>query len=453
MAALPVERGRVRWREVLAAPWVGALNPRRAALVLIRASSGQFLLALLVTLSLAGAVMAWPLMAVRRDWIDWVVWDDPRVWQYWPPIPFVRFCSTVRFGFQGWAWSFATGAANAATFLLVILLIGVPPMLPAALGRRGAAKSIQCALRASVSAGGAATLLLGGVLWSDAFLRVRHSGGGNGWQNPICMVQAAAGCILCIWWSLAARAVEDEPDWTGVVPRCEECGYELPQLPSKGRCPECGEWVEYLIRSELSLRRDSLSCPRPGVLGWMSSTWRVLMMPSEFYRSVPVRNGLTPSRRFAFWHLLAMGVVGGLWWSAIMIVGGMRLDRLAGSAVPKALFVPMAAWILHRTVGGVIITGLRLRGDERDVACGRVIVAYETAWLWMVLLASGVMLSILCTRLIICWSVAGTGANAGAYWTNVRALNVTGGALYASATVVGLWRYILAWRAVKWANC
>ena len=109
---------------------------------------------------------------------------------------------------------------------------------------------------------------------------------------------------------------------------CEHCGYVLSGLGGSERCPECGRLV---AESDPALRQPCQWEKRPGAGSFISTTWMVLVRPTQFFRSLAIRTG-EQSRRFAAIHFALASVIlgAGLWLHAgwYLSMAGTGLGRI-----------------------------------------------------------------------------------------------------------------------------
>ena len=80
---------------------------------------------------------------------------------------------------------------------------------------------------------------------------------------------------------------------------CETCGYDLVGLPDHANCPECGTAV---ARSSPDTRSPSRWEQRPTAANFWLDTYRIIVSPTRFFRSLTTRGGFGRASSFAARH-------------------------------------------------------------------------------------------------------------------------------------------------------
>lgn len=324
------------------------------------------------------------------------------------------------------------------------------------------------------------------------------------------MTCLAAGLMMVAWVGRAmAGAATCNPTVT-LPPLCEGCGYNLTHVPQAGRCPECG--LDAALSLVPALKREGWTWERSAgwirLHAWFETTRQCLLRPQAFYERLEVRSDPRPAMRFARWHLAMLGVASAFWvpvmilfdrdflrivrvqWSgpsftattlwllacAFVLCVGLRalLAWLAISATILTIFLifglepgyewqrdelhflpfaallvfPLIGWAAHRLIGAVAASYWFIRGELADPRAARKVVAYESVFLWAFWFY-GLALS---TSFMIFqnWieDLFGRRWIAGLPLAVVVSL-----AGVAALGVVWVYRFYLAGRAVRWANC
>jgi hypothetical protein len=90
---------------------------------------------------------------------------------------------------------------------------------------------------------------------------------------------------------------------------CEGCGYTLSGLPQSGNCPECGRPIVQSLGTHRQYTEFEAS---PSVRTFLRTSWRVLMRPTQFYRTLITRTSSAKARRFHEWHGTAAALLFGI---------------------------------------------------------------------------------------------------------------------------------------------
>lgn len=331
--------------------------------------------------------------------------------------------------------------------------------LPAVHQSGSVRRSFERAFRTVASGVGvlwALVFLLGGyVVFTDNYMdRVAASnqfGTAPELVAPLIVMLPAAVWLLLHWIGRACRAARGPEQTIVIPPMCEGCGYDLTHRPADGLCPECAMSVE-----------TSLTCGRlrPGadwendtdaVIGWSRTSHAALLHPARFYAALQVRTNPEAAARFARCHYVALGSAAGVWMAGLMIASNAMQG--AGCFLPCMMMflAPLCGWLVQRIVGAIAASWWVTRGTLPDVRWATKIIGYETAYLWTYGLYNAAFLS----------AMVLTNGKFFRAWTNpILERALLGMPLEMAAVVypnallslLWLWRYRIAARAVRWSN-
>ena len=269
---------------------------------------------------------------------------------------------------------------------------------------------------------------------------------------PLFASISIAAWLIVLWLRGAVRGVELAAADGELPLRCEGCGYDLTHQPAEGRCSECGMALVASLDQRLS-RPGSLWTRRISMLSWLATTRQVLLHPREFYRRLALRTPLTAERGFAEVHFAAVACGAAVWtgftismaaflhgWSAFT---GVEDIAMIGVLVLLGTF---GCWFGHRVIAAIVVSWWLARHALPDYRWAAKVVTYETSFLW---------------AFCCFWGLLITSAALGGNW--ISALLGYGGwnplgemfALMGGTvvlTVLWIWRYEVAYRAIRWSN-
>jgi hypothetical protein len=473
-AAADDARHRPRCWQVLLSPWLELTRPRVAAACLTAATPRAFwtsfaahaivLAGLVVVLTLWSSTvrLSWPAPATVRT-------GAPAGIRPGMPAPDLdqRTFAEV---WRDWHRDTLIGVAE-LTFMLMLLLAGAGVAFLAWLSlprvhRTGSVlRSYDRSFRAVAACAALVVILTAGFGW--AIVATEHWSAYEltgtrptptlfiDWDVFLVVAIPAAACFLLWWVGRAVQAVQAAEPKPEIPPRCEGCGYDLTHQPADARCPECGLSVAASLR--LKRRPGSAWEGWGSAASWVTTYWRVLLRPRAFYSELKLRPHVRAAASFAVWNYVLLGVGGAAW---VCVVGwllyvieewlyGPDLEEVLAYAGVMLFWTPLCCWLGHRTIAALVVTWWLLRDYLPDYAWAAKVMAYESAFLWAFCCYWGVLASSFIfgkdwiTRLI------GPGV--------LRAFGVRGeiGALLlgtAGLSVLWLWRYHIAGRAIRWSN-
>jgi hypothetical protein len=272
----------------------------------------------------------------------------------------------------------------------------------------------------------------------------------EGFDALLAMVAAA---LALRWFGLAAGGAPGIRVPQRPPPVCERCGYDLTHRPADGRCPECG----FDIAKSLTPQ-----CPRAGGRGahdrsasaWAAATGQIVFRPGRFYKRLALRGGAAREHAFARWTYRAIAL-GAMAWVTCLIVyssvlfGAPRDFRVFVAGGVFSLGAAVGCWAGHRTIAvGVFMWWAVLR-PLPDGRWAAKVIAYESAFLWVFCTFWGV----LATSFMVFDQWISRGLAPGLRW-------VLGAPAEFWVVVLGtcglgagwLWRYRVAYRAIRWSN-
>jgi hypothetical protein len=257
---------------------------------------------------------------------------------------------------------------------------------------------------------------------------------------------------LVVWWLRGAvRGSEPGLPDSELPPRCEGCGYDLTHQPADGRCSECGLTLALSLNPQLN-RPGSAWAGRKTTVGWLVTSREVLRRPGAFYRALRVRTPATAERGFAERNYVALGCGALIWIATIMLVdawgSGFRNMRPPDIVMPGVVVLlgTFGCWVGHRVIAAIVVSSWLARNALPDFRWAAKVVTYETSFLW----------AFCCS-----WGLLITSAALGGNW--ISALLGYGGwnplgemfALMGGTVVLAvlwIWRYEVAYRAIRWSN-
>jgi hypothetical protein len=270
-------------------------------------------------------------------------------------------------------------------------------------------------------------------------------------------------CVLAGWLQHALAGVADADAGPVLPPRCEECGYDLTHQPADGRCPECGATVEASLDAERS-RPGSAWAQRKTTASWRATSHEVLVRPRAFYRRLQLRTPLAVEAGFALRHYVWIGGGAALWAGTLAAVlswqeGPPPVHEIVDVALMFCALIHsgvFGCWLGQRAIAALVVTWWLARGALPDTGWAAKVIAYETTFLWVFCTFWGLLL--------------GSYMLVGPWLSNWIAPSVSplsfplffilGMPVEAWAVVVGtlalgavwLWRYHVAYRAIRWSN-
>ncbi len=252
--------------------------------------------------------------------------------------------------------------------------------------------------------------------------------------------------ILLAWQRRAAAASRIETALEPMPVWCESCGYDLTHVPESGTCAECGAGVAASM--EQGRRRRPCAWQAPGgLIGWALTSVDVVGRSGRFYRRLTVRSGDRRAERFAVWHFVAIGVGAAIWLLALFPDALPRvlpvLAVLSGAAA-------LAGWLVWRGVAAVITTWWLWRDATMSGTAARVVVGYESAFLWVFCAMNGAF-----STLIVTHDASFRQSLVGQALRSVLGIPPEpGGILLINAMLIGGWflRYRRIRQSIRWAN-
>ncbi|MBI5865134.1 MAG: hypothetical protein HZB38_11625, partial [Planctomycetes bacterium] len=332
--------------------------------------------------------------------------------------------------------------------------------------------------------------------------------------QPLAAFSAFASIRLVVAFAerIAQKAADLAPA-PQLPPVCEWCGYDLSHADPAGVCTECGRPIAQSLG--VDARRTGCSWENNGAFGdWLASSWHVLTAPGAFYASLKMRGPLEPASSYAQRHLRLIGV-GAVTWIVFMwisfrpafgiakrqpedtavvllvllviaaLVGGTSfvrvqpvrlrqrgflllpllaacafwltggslrtdLEEVIGVSIMLFVVAPLVCWAGYR-VGGAFMAGIAVWNRSLpDVRLAEKVILYEAAFLWIFCIAWGLLVS---SFMVFGPWMRRLPATA---WIG-RPLGMPAepsAILYATAALSAVWayRYLIAFRAVRWSN-
>jgi len=464
---------RASFGRVLLAPWLAIFRPGTAAQVLARG-----------TRPAAAAACALGLLSCAAALLFAMAWHDTRVFVVVPsgpspssaplsfleeqPRSFAQVWDEWHSGAGGWFGAAEFTVVLVVVFGLVLLAVLAWLNLPLvhAAGPLGAA--IERSWRVGVTWLGplALGMLVCGLVGVHAKLRHFGIGASRTPEDDPAFARfrviAPSVVYLLLWLRRATGAVQPQTS-IALPPRCEGCGYDLTHQPADKRCTECGSEMAASLDEGRSRPRDDWH-QRHWLRDWVRTLAAVIVRPSRFYRTLKLRTPDVPARRFAACNYIAIALLAAVWlltlFAAAVCTGNADVFFEASNALVSfwatvagcyLIFGTCGCWFGHRAVGALAFTVWLLQRELADYRWAAKVLAYETAYLWVFCTFWGVMFT----------SVLAGGMWLSAWWTpGQRAVFLWGFPLEMLAVfagtvglfVVWLWRYRIAYRAIRWSN-
>jgi hypothetical protein len=458
-------------RRALLSPVLDLLRPRRAAICLVSApwalAAGLLLAGLLSYACVLVALLLWN-DTLTGVWVLTSAYlaatnpatlpangavDEWRLQQYSPAKVWADWHAGALGGWFG----------VPEIVLSLVLLLGIVALLAAAwlnlplIHRTGSiTRSYGRAVRVTAGAiwpCAALTLTTGSIIVARTHAEL-GAGGTFSYGPPLLQMGSVVVslCLLAVWLRRAidaAAALETRPD---LPPVCEGCGYDLTHQPADGRCSECGGELASSLDENRS-RPGSGWDSRKSVRTWLGATCAVLRRPGAFYRQLKLRTPAGAGAGFAAGHYLLIGCAATAWFAGIAVVadpwlgGGpmLRWEDLSIGCMVTAIGV-LACGLGHRVLGALVATWWLWRGGLPDFRWVEKVIRYETAYLWVLCCYWGFFSTLM--RVNSSWLSATLGVRGSGMPPEILAF-------FAGTTVlvgVWLWRYELAYRAIRWSN-
>jgi len=220
-------------------------------------------------------------------------------------------------------------------------------------------------------------------------------------------------------------------------------------IPDSGLCPECRTEIEESLtagrwRSGVAWDRGD----RPRLWALWSSTIEVLAAPRRFYSRMLVRDDDRAARRFCIWQfrMIALGAVCWFVTMSLLPFGGPPLKVF----FPMVCVVTLLGWAVWRLISTISTWWWYLGGSIPDPRWSRKVVQYESAFLWAFCLFNGSGVSFMVG--VMNWAPA-FGKQLLRFWflgTPFPFVAFLAG--NATLGLIGLYRYRIALRAIRWAN-
>lgn len=376
-----------------AAPWRRLFQPRRAARTLIAAPPLAFWLMFIAHSVVIAAGLV--LIALWRDTV-------PRLLLFWLPDQpppqesllevWKRWHATGWFGTAELAFLVILGVILLGSlFLAWLSVVRVQrdgPFWPAFF----AAHRVVCS-----SAGMfAIAVMLPFWLETRAALRGRlnrYIGGDI--ELLLCALCYPAGTALLLVWLGAALSGRPMLRRSARrTQRCEDCGYDLTAHPDESACPECGLAISVSRRAGCR-RRASGWTAAGGASAWIQTTAAVLFRPRSFYQFLPLRSAGGRGIAFAATTYALIGLGASAWLVscfAIFAPSSYFEDFLA-VGLGAALVAPQVAWLIHHSVTAIAASSWAHFRALPDFALAARAMPYESAFLWVICIYSGVLIT------------------------------------------------------------
>jgi hypothetical protein len=277
-------------------------------------------------------------------------------------------------------------------------------------------------------------------------------------ESGLFLSAGVAAVVLVIWLGRAAGGVECRERLV-LPPRCEGCGYDLTHRPAEGRCPECGLALLTSFDAHAS-RPGSPWGLRRTPARWLATSGAVLCQPRAFYRALQLRTPPDADRGFSTWHYVLIACGAAVWAGAMLAVLSLKENPPPAGILPTILVYgcsvilwgTLGCWLGHRVLAALVVSGWLARGRLPDGRWAAKVVTYETVFLWVFCALWGVVMGSYVVRgpwlshwivpdakpvffvlgiPLEAWAIVMTTVALGAVW---------------------LWRYAVAYRAIRWSN-
>lgn len=294
---------------------------------------------------------------------------------------------------------------------------------------------------------------------------------------------------------------------------CESCGYDLTHISSDRRCTECGAAADDSLtdcrRSGVEWERSRKAGGPARLRQFIHTAQQVFVAPRLFFEKLQVTTSPQPAQRFALYTYVTIALFSWGWlgcifcadqvvregeslgkpimWIALALGGLMIAGRrvalgiaIIGVSMCLLLLVlyfplwlamnrgrgndlwlismlslgiaPMAGWLVHRLLGGLLTLWWFWRGELHDPRAAEKVIAYNAAFLWYPWLWFFAMfMSLIFFNFWISDFVA---------WTQGSRRSLLAGMLEPIVIVVGWCALVILWiirmirdaRSVRWAN-
>lgn len=456
------------WR-VLLSPLLDFFRPLAAARSLAAARRPVFAIVILLGLVIYAALLIGLLLADGMLMEEWDSSAGTTMGSGWGGA-WVAHERTAGEVWVAWHTDAPGGWLGPPTIVLALVLL-LGPIALAALGWVNlpfvhGTGSVWASYRRAVRASAA-------VLWplpwltaasGGVYLAVEQARALEGIGGGVLLKDPAFWLFVCVVISLGLMVLFSRRSLLAVAPpvadpapplRCEGCGYDLTHRPAEHRCSECGLDLD----ASLIEARSRPGCAweqrgSPGI--WARTAWRVLRQPTAFYRRLKVRPVGGRELRFAAWSYLLLWCGGFAWAVALLclasVIWGIYLYAdVDYEEVVLCLCMTytglLGCWVGHRVTAAIVATVWLARGGLPDFRWAARVMAYESAYLFVY----GVFWGLLAATFVIddVWVSRLLGVNR-AWGMPVEFLTLVFGTL--TLWVVWLYRYGLAYRAIRWAN-
>lgn len=272
----------------------------------------------------------------------------------------------------------------------------------------------------------------------------------------------AVSLWLLVWWLQQAIAgVAVDAALPALPSLCEDCGYDLTHQPAEGRCPECGLAIEASLIVERS-RPGSAWAQRKTAASWLTTSRDVLRRPRAFYRRLRLRTPLAAEAGFAVRHYVWLACGGALWGGSMVVffstgpVPAREELNVALVSCGLVLSGVFGCWLGQRTIAALVTSWWLARRALPDTAWAAKIIVYETTFLWVfcafwgVLIGSYAAYGAWLSQLIGSANLVGYLGLFFILGMPIEAWAVAAGTL--ALGVLWLWRYSVAYRAIRWSN-
>ncbi len=269
------------------------------------------------------------------------------------------------------------------------------------------------------------------------------------WITLLEQVEFLPAVVSIIWFGWAIRGVRPNPPTCDRPPLCEGCGYDLRHRPIGGRCTECGLDLARSVDPERA-RRGARWENHPTPRSWLSTSFAALFTPRRFYRELRMRTAADASSIFSILHyVVAAMAVGVITFVMDACVFGGRWPYILGDVLSPVVGLTLAGWALHRGLGLLVyIWWLIWRRLPNARWCAK-IQDYEVVFVWVLL---ALAFTVECVRELVIPQVYSMSSPP-PVWV-IRPL--AGAVPYVLAGIATalfwLWRYRVAYRAVRWSN-
>jgi hypothetical protein len=280
---------------------------------------------------------------------------------------------------------------------------------------------------------------------------------GFGAQGILAVSVVISLYMLATWLRCAIDAVAKIEPPPELPPVCEGCGYDLTHRPADERCSECG----LALAESLDQQRSRPGCRWArgrSLASWIATAASVLRHPRPFYRSLVLRTPATAESGFAALHYVLIWCGAALWMCTVLAIQELRFGNQPfhmrwedfGMVCFASAIGVFACGLGHRVLAALVATWWLLRGGLPDFRWAMKVVRYETAYLWVLCCCWGVF-SALMTIDDACISDAfGLPQRGWPLGAPLEFWVLCGGSVVLVA--FWLWRYEIAYRAIRWSN-